>query len=474
MTARAATESGLPDPAPARPKVFLHIGEPKTGTTFLQQVMWRNRSELAARGVVLPGHHPQDHFRASQDLRGIAKLASDPAGSWTGEWEILARQAQQAGKVAVISHELFSAADAEQADRAVSSLLPAEVHIVLTVRDVATLLPAEWQETVKHRNARGWEDWLGDVIDRESADADRRRWWFWRVHDTLAILGIWSRQLPAEHVHVITTPPPGSASGLLWQRFASLLGIDPGGVDLTRARPNASLGMPETEFLRRLNQALPDEVPDWFYMWNVKEAVAHQALADRPREGRLVLPASRDAWAKGRAEELIAALGDSGYDLIGDLDELRPPPVTGPYAGPAGPAGRARARRRGDGGGGAGGQPVPQGVSGGPAAAGPRPASRAGRPGRGDRRILAAAQADRARAQQPLPGRAPAAHRGLAGAGAPPGARPPQPVRPAGTSLTWPEATSPPWSRSWSPTTGGSCCSSRSPRCTRRAGRRTR
>jgi hypothetical protein len=136
-------------------------------------------------------------------------------------------------------------------------------------------------------------------------------------------------------VHVITTPPPGSASGLLWQRFASLLEIDPAGVDLTRARPNASLGMAETEFLRRLNQALPDEVPDWFYMWNVKEAVAHQALADRPRGGRLVLPASRDAWAKGRAEELIAALGDSGYDVIGDLDELRPPPVTGPYAGPA-------------------------------------------------------------------------------------------------------------------------------------------
>ena len=38
-------------------RVFLHIGEPKTGTTFLQQVMWSNRAELAAQGVVLPGHH---------------------------------------------------------------------------------------------------------------------------------------------------------------------------------------------------------------------------------------------------------------------------------------------------------------------------------------------------------------------------------------------------------------------------------
>ena len=116
--------------------------------------MWRNRGELAAQGVVLPGHHPQDHYRASQDLRGIPKLASDPAGSWTGEWEILARQAQQAPRAAVISHELFSAADPEQAERAVRSLQPAEVHIVLTVRDMATLLPAEWQETVKHRNAK--------------------------------------------------------------------------------------------------------------------------------------------------------------------------------------------------------------------------------------------------------------------------------------------------------------------------------
>ena len=326
------------------PRVFLHIGEPKTGTTFLQQVMWRNRGELAAQGVVLPGHHPQDHYRASQDLRGIPKLASDPAGSWSGEWEILARQAQQASRVAVISHELFSAADAEQAERAVGSLQPAEVHVVLTVRDMATLLPAEWQETVKHRNARGFQDWLEDVIDRESYSADRRQWWFWRVHDTRAILDIWARHVPAERIHVITTPPRGSDNDLLWQRFACLLDVDPASVDISRARANSSLGLPEIEFLRRLNEILPDEVPDWFYMWNVKEAVAHRALAPRPRDGRLVLPADRDDWARKQAETLITALGDSSYDLVGALDELRPagpPPVTQPSASPAEqPAGR--------------------------------------------------------------------------------------------------------------------------------------
>jgi hypothetical protein len=202
------------------------------------------------------------------------------------------------------------------------------------VRDMATLLPAEWQETVKHRSVRSWEDWLGDVIDRESRDPGRRRWWFWCVHDTLAILDTWARYVPAERVHVIITPPRGSASGLLWDRFASVLDADPARVDLSVARANTSLDVAEIEFLRRLNQELPPEVPDWFYMWRVKEGIAHRA-APRPGGGRLVLPADRDAWAKEQAEALIAGLGETGYDLIGDLDELRPRPVTEPGADPA-------------------------------------------------------------------------------------------------------------------------------------------
>jgi hypothetical protein len=321
-------------PAGAVPRVIVHIGEPKTGTTFLQQVMWRNRGELAAAGVLLPGHHPQDHFRAQNDLRDVEKLPSDPAGSWAAEWDVLALQAREAAGVSVISHELFCAADAGQAERAVRSLRPAEVHVVLTVRDMGSLLPAEWQETVKHRNDRTWSGWLHDVIDTESVAPDRREYWFWRVHDTMAILAAWSRHVPPENVHVITVPPQGSGNALLWERFAGLLGIDPASADTSRARPNASLGVPEIEFLRRLNQSLSPEIPDWFYMWNVKETLAHQTLAARPRAARLVLPADRAAWAADQAEALIAALKESRYDIIGDLDELRPRPASDPALEP--------------------------------------------------------------------------------------------------------------------------------------------
>ncbi|MGH3277259.1 MAG: hypothetical protein ACRDNZ_23380 [Streptosporangiaceae bacterium] len=315
-------------------RVILHIGEPKTGTTFLQQVMWRNREELAGAGVLLPGRHAQDHFRAQNDLRGLTKLPGDPAESWAAEWDVLARQAAHTPGVCVISHELFSAADAGQAQRAIESLRPARVHVVLTVRDMASLLPAEWQESVKHRTTRAWTDWLADVIDIESVAPDRRQHWFWRVHDTLEILAIWSRLLPPEQVHVITVPPQGSGNALLWERFAGLLGVDPASVDTSRARPNASLGVAETEFLRQLNMALSPEIPDWFYMWNVKEPLAHQALAARPRGQRLVLPGDRSAWTASQAEILIAGLRESRCDVIGDLDELRPRPASAPAVRP--------------------------------------------------------------------------------------------------------------------------------------------
>ena len=319
--------------AGARRRIYLHIGEPKTGTTFLQRALWNNRGWLAARGVTLPGYKRQDHSRASRDLRGTPRAAGDPADPWTGEWDVLAGQALHAPETAIISDEVLVACNPPQADRAVRSLLSAEVHIVLTVRDLGTLLPAEWQETVKCRGTVPWDEWLSDVIDVQSVAGNRRWWPFWMVHDTLATLDMWSQHVPPDQVHVITVPQQG-APDALWVRFASVLGIEPGGADLTRAHVNLSLGLPEAEFMRRMNEALPEEMPYWFYTRNIKRVLAHEVLDARPRPVRLSLPPDREAWARQQAEILIAGLRDSKFHIVGDLGELLPP-ATGPYLGQA-------------------------------------------------------------------------------------------------------------------------------------------
>lgn len=304
-----------------RPTVYVHVGEPKTGTTFLQDVLWGNRQVLAARGIVLPGYNARDHIRARRDLRDEPRQASDLADPWAGEWDVLTAEALHAPVAAVISDELLAACTERQVERAVRSLAPADVHIIVTVRALDALLPAEWQETVKCGDSRGWEAWLRAVTTTAPASDRRDRSEFWAAHDTPAIVQLWSRHVPADRVHVITTPRRRSPH-LLWARLASVLGVDPDGIDLSQARTNSSLGYAETEFLRRVNERLRTEVPDWFYTRNVKSILAQDVLRARPASRRPALPPDVLAWAAAEAERHCAGLRACGVQVAGDLAEL--------------------------------------------------------------------------------------------------------------------------------------------------------
>jgi hypothetical protein len=317
-----------------RPRVYLHIGQPKTGTTFVQQVLWSNRAGLASQGVMLPGYSHKDHSRASRDVREATRLADDPADSWAGEWDVLTGQALRSRGAAVISDEVLAASNPPQADGAIRSLLTAEVHVVLTVRDIASLLPAEWQENVKCRGTTPWEQWLADVMDSASAPDRRRRAWFWTMHDTLAILQMWSQHIPPDHVHVITVPRQGPPQ-ILWDRFASVLGIDSTGLDVPSARVNWSLDLAEAEFLRRMNKALPDGMSEWFYTRNIKQVLGQSTQTGEESRSRLALPPAQAAWAAEQSAILVAGLHDAEFDIVGDVRELLSVPTTDVYVAPA-------------------------------------------------------------------------------------------------------------------------------------------
>ncbi|MGN6443859.1 hypothetical protein [Amnibacterium sp.] len=314
--------------------VFLQIGEPKTGTTFIQQTLWHNRSLLADRGLLLPGATPHDHFRATQDLLGMRRVDGDPAPAWEGAWEALAAQAAAAPGTAVISHELICLADERGIARAVAPFTGAELHVVLSVRDMVSLVPAEWQETVKHRSTVPWTEWVSSVIDVESVDPDRRRFGFWQAHDTAALLELWSRHVDPSRIHVLTLPPPSAPRSLLWDRFAELVGVDGSGIDLAGARGNASLGIAEAELLRRMNERLGADVPDWFYMHAVKEPLAHGVLGQRPQSGRLRLPPERSAWARAYGADLADRIATGPWSVVGAPAELVGAESDGPGLGP--------------------------------------------------------------------------------------------------------------------------------------------
>lgn len=304
-----------------RPRVFLHVGSPKTGTTFLQDVLWSQRATAEEQRLLLPGERFHDHFLATLDVRGLADDPIYPERA-RGIWDQLAAQALAWDGSVLISHELFAGATAEQARRAVASLAEdAEVHVVITARDHVRQISAEWQEHVKHRSATTFGDFV-----REVRDDHARTSWFWQVQDYAGVLERWGADLPPERLHVVTVPPAGADPTILWDRFARLLGVDPGAFDTELERSNSSLGAEQAELLRRVNVELGDRLPlPGPYPLVVKNVLAHRVLEAR-RGTRLALSAADQAYAAEESRAVADRLTTMGVDIVGDLADLVPAP----------------------------------------------------------------------------------------------------------------------------------------------------
>ncbi|MFC7731687.1 hypothetical protein [Actinomadura keratinilytica] len=322
-------------PSGDRPVVFLHVGAAKSGTTYLQTVLWHNRERLRAEGVLYPGRDFAAHVRAAFDLRRtFFRGASDP--TVRGAWRELVDAARDWPGTTIISQELFAPAHPRWVAQALDDLDFAEVHILFTARDLGRQIPAHWQEDVKNRFTWTFEEFVAALSrpDWENFEAARL---FWGLQDPVAVLARWGARLPPERVHVVTLPRPGAPRDLLWRRFCAAVGLNPDACDLSATFANPSLGLAETQFLRLLNEALEGRVGWHVFNDEVKLFLAQEVLTRRPSPIKIRLPAEHLPWAVERAVETVEALRAARYRVVGDLYELIPGYETPPGAPPAPP-----------------------------------------------------------------------------------------------------------------------------------------
>ena len=304
-------------------RVYLHVGAPKSGTTYLQHVLDANRATLEAAGTLLVGERHLDRIHAAMAVREDPRLAELPQSARSA-WTRLVRQiGSWEGPAAVLSYELFAVASAEQAARALADLSAYDVHVVVTARDLGRSVVSAWQERLKFGLTTPLEEWQPKPESAEGSE------WGWRTLDPSGVAERWGSTLPPDHVHVVTAPRPGAGPSELWRRFAEACGLGDLDVGLDAPRANESVGVVQAELLRRVNVLLRKQISGSRQrsVW-IRDLLAQEVLAPLGSE-RIGVPEARAAEATEVWRRATERIRSAGYVVHGDLADLEPAPSDG-------------------------------------------------------------------------------------------------------------------------------------------------
>ena len=312
--------------------VHIHLGLPKTGTSFVQSVVRENRDELMHAGLLAP-------FRRFDSAYAVHQLAAHgfdgTDAAWTARWDHFSRQTRRWKGDVLLSHEAMSGLKPAGAHALAAhvSALGADVSVVVTVRDLARQIPSVWQQEVKSGRATTFAAYLYDLRRHRS----RSR--FWREQDAARIVEQWCDEIGPDRVTVVTVPAPASEPGLLWKRFATAVGVDPETADPARGvRSNVTFGVVEVELIRRTNAASIARAKDSADPDLIQPLRIHRArLASRmtSRGDRTMAPTygeQHHPWVTEESVRTAEAIAATGCRVEGDLAELA--------AGPTPPPGR--------------------------------------------------------------------------------------------------------------------------------------
>ena len=311
-----STSTARASEPPMASQVFLHIGLPKTGTTYLQSVLWGSKAALAADGFLLPGRGHREHLWAALELQERPHLEQRHPKA-PGTLARLVKAVNRHKGPAILTHEFMCGAGREQARGLIESLAPAEVHVVITARDTLGMLTSGWAEYVKNGGTKPLAEMHGDRLGGQAEFG-------WRTWDLGGVLRRWARHVPPQQVHVLPMPGPGAPRDQHWRNFAGVLGLDPDRYDAPEEPRNPALGVVQIELLRRVNPHLtafrkPVDRGTW-----IRGYLAEGHLVRQEGE-RLGADDAQVADSRERADRAVRIIERRGYHVVGDVESLRVP-----------------------------------------------------------------------------------------------------------------------------------------------------
>lgn len=297
-------------------RVVLHIGAMKTGTTFLQELLVTNREMLAEHGFRVPR-------RPEKGLRGILMGEYRSGPRVKDVQHLLDVIGEPTPHTIPLSWEFLSFLD-QAAIRRLLDALGTDADVVLTVRDTARTLPAQWQTRCRNGGTASWPRFADSVgawlADGHMSAAARI---FQRTQGIPRMLDTWLDVVDPDRLHVVTAPAATDDPLLLWRRFAEAVGIDPALPVRTSVRSNPSLDYPSAELLRRINVALGSNPPAASQRL-IRAVIAPDLEVGSTSEKKVRLDQQRQPIATEWNARTADAIRSSGVRVIGDLERDLP------------------------------------------------------------------------------------------------------------------------------------------------------
>jgi hypothetical protein len=224
------------------------------------------------------------------------------------------------GKRVVISSEGFADADDDGIRTVIADLDKDRVHVVVTLRPLWSILPAQWQQYVQGGMTRPYEEWLEAILSRSPGAASPG---FWVRHQHDALVERWAAVAGPSRVSVIVADE--ADRGRLLRRFEALTGLREGTLVPEEDLSNRSLRRPEIETVRAFNLAYRAERLGPVLHAQVMRLGAAEHLKRRvpgEDEPRIETPAWALERANAIAREIVDGIARSNVRVIGDLESL--------------------------------------------------------------------------------------------------------------------------------------------------------
>ena len=163
-------------------KAIVHIGSTKTGSTSLQNFLFKNRNKLNCNKIIYPnigvksGAH---HLIAASFHQGAWRMHTDELGKAGSEkierYKSALRKActkEKQHTLLLSSEYLWTIRNKTRFVEFLHQIGATEVHVICYLRDVRDWIQSQYNQTVKSGNAEAFDAWLSKTLARKFGGAN--------------------------------------------------------------------------------------------------------------------------------------------------------------------------------------------------------------------------------------------------------------------------------------------------------------